>query len=205
MAQHSDGTTAADLARLVPAGGIVGAVTDDGDDPRHAAVRDAAADVAVAATARILLYYAALGPPGRGPTRSRIFSPATVDAADGAAARLHTGSRRRDLLGAEVAAIRARGVDVAVWLPGRPGNSAVAEAVALTHAAIVLMPAEAARPRVVRRTLDYRATKIAAPVVAVDPAGRLTRIRPLGGDQADDGAEGAELALRTAAALTAAP
>ena len=33
MAQHSDGTTAADLARLVPAGGIVVARTPPRRDP----------------------------------------------------------------------------------------------------------------------------------------------------------------------------
>ena len=101
--------------------------------------------------------------------------------------RSHTGSRRRDLLRAEAAAIRAHGIDVAVWLPGRSGADGMAEAVALTHAAILLLPAEPDRPGVVRRTLHYHATRIPAPIVAVDPSGRLAPIEPLGGRRPAEG------------------
>jgi hypothetical protein len=171
---------AADLARLVPTGGLVVAVTDDGSDPRYEAVRDAAAELAAAAHGKVLLFHAPPGQSESGPIRPRLYFP-VLDGTDGSTTRQHTGSRQRDLLAHEATAIRARGVGVAVWLSGRAGPSGLAEAVSLTHAAVVLVAAERARPGVIRRTLDYHASKVAAPVVAVDPGGGLAEVRPLGG------------------------
>jgi len=42
------------------------------------------------------------------------------------------------------------------------------------------MPAEVDRPGLIRRTLDYRAARIAAPVIAVNLSGVLALVRPLG-------------------------
>ena len=180
MAAHPVSATALDFARTIPAGGLVVAVTDDGMDSRYAAVRAAATDIAIAARGKVLLLYAPKGQAAPGPIRPRLFFP-PADAAGRRAPRPHTGSRQRDLLGLEAAAIRARGVGVAVWLSGRPGPAGMAEAVALMHAALILMPGERDRPGILRRTLEYDAARIAAPVVAVDPSGCLTRVRPLGG------------------------
>ncbi len=166
----------------IPAGGLVVAVTDDGTDPRYAAVRDAAAGLAASIHGKVLLFYARQRSSTGPSVRPRFFFP-TTPTRRAQATRAHTGSRRRDLLGAEAAAIRAHGVGVAVWLAGQAGPAALAEAVALTHASAVLLPAEPSRPGVIRRTLDYHAAKIAAPVVAVHPDGRLETIRPLGGSR----------------------
>jgi len=171
-------STFTDIARLIPAGRTVIAVTDDGSDPRFAAVRDAATRIAASTGARVLLHYS---PPGRqalGVRSSRLFVP---DMTPDSAGRPHTGSRRRDLLLSEARAISARGVDVAVWLAGPPGPAGIAEAVDLTSAAAVLVPAEQDRPGVINLTLAYRATKIAALVVAVGPDGSVAPVQPLCG------------------------
>jgi len=171
-------STFTDIALLIPAGGTVIAVTDDGSDPRCAAVRDAATRFAAITGARVLLYHS---PPDRqalGARSPRLFVP---DPAPVSAGRPHTGSRRRDLLLAETTAIHERGVDVAVWLAGQPGTAGIVEAVDLTSAAAVLVPAEKDRPGVINLTLAYRATKIAALVVAVGSDGSISPIRPLCG------------------------
>lgn len=177
--------TASDFVSLVPAGGVVIAVTDDGTDPRFRAVRDAAVTIASSARARVLFFHA---PPGQAGPRTRrwhLIVPGLRDT--GTAAELEAGPRGSDLLGAEATEIRSRGVEVAVWMTTRPIASGMAEAVAITGAAIVLMPAEAERRGIVRRTLDYRAARIPAPVVAVDPDGGLVRVVPLGDRQAEQG------------------
>ena len=171
-------STFTDIALLIPAGGTVIAVTDDGSDPRCAAVRDAATRIAAITGARVLLHYS---PPDRqalGARSPRLFVP---DMTPNSAGRPHTGSRRRDLLLPEARAIRARGVDVAVWLAGQPGTIGLAEAVDLTSAAAVLVPAEQDRPGVINLTLAYRATKIAALVVAVGSDGSVAPVQPLCG------------------------
>ncbi len=203
MALQPASTTVLDVVRMIPTGGLVVAVTDDGVDPRYAAVRAAATDIAVAARGKVLLLYAPKGQAAPGPVRPRLFFPPT-DGAGRRAPRPHTGSRQRDLLGPEAAAIRARGVGVAVWLSGRPGPAGMAEAVALTHAALVLLPAERDRPGILRRTLEYDAARIAAPVVAVDPFGCLMRVRPLGEGREPDAGRDPARAPRYATARIAA-
>ena len=170
--------TTSDIARLIPERGTIVAVTDDGSNPRYAAVREAAAEIAAIVGGLVLLHHT---PPGAASpeTRSpRLFIP-NVDA--GGAGRPHNGSRKRDLLMDEVAAIRARGVDVKVWLSGKPGPAGIAEAIASTSAVAILMPAEADRPGVINLTLAYRATRIPALVVAVGMDGVLAAVQPLRG------------------------
>jgi hypothetical protein len=177
--------TASDLVSLVSPGGVVIAVTDDGTDPRFRAVRDAAVTIASSARARVLFFHAPPGQAGPGTRRWHLIVPGLRNT--GTAAELEAGPRGSDLLGAEATEIRSRGGEVAVWMTTRPIASGMAEAVAITGAAIVLMPAEAERRGIVRRTLDYRAARIPAPVVAVDPDGGLVRVRPLGDRQAEPG------------------
>jgi hypothetical protein len=177
--------TASDLVPLVPPGGVVIAVTDDGADPRFRAVRDAAVTIASSARARVLFFHAPPGQADPGTRRWHLIVPGL--SSPGSAAELEAGLRDSGLLGAEATEIRSRGVEVAVWMTARPIASGTAEAVAITGAAIVLMPAEPERRGIVRRTLDYRAARIAAPVVAVDPDGGLVRVRPLGDRQAERG------------------
>ena len=177
--------TASDLVPLVPPGGVVIAVTDDGADPRFRAVRDAAVTIASSASARVLFFHAPPGQAGPGARKWHLIVPGLRNT--GTAAELEAGLRGSGLLGAEATEIRSRGVEVAVWMTTRPIASGMAEAVAITGAAIVLMPAEAERRGIVRRTLDYRAARIAAPVVAVDPDGGLVRVRPLGDRVAEPG------------------
>jgi hypothetical protein len=54
--------TATEIVPLIPGGGPVLAVTDDGEAPRYAPVRDAAAMIALASDARVILYCARGGP-----------------------------------------------------------------------------------------------------------------------------------------------
>lgn len=171
------------IADLVRQCGLIVAVTDDGADPRFAAVRAAATDIAAARGARVLLFHAPSGMAPDRPGRPRLFVPG-ADASGHDGGRLHTGARHRDLLGAEAAAIRARSVDVAAWIAPRDGPTGIAEAVARTGADIVLVPDEVERTggirRVIRRTLSYYASRIGAPVVSVDAVGRLNLVSPLG-------------------------
>ncbi len=177
--------TASDLVPLVPPGGVVIAVSDDGSDPRFRAVRDAAVTIASSTRARVLFFHA---PPGQAARsrRWRLIVPG-LSGGPGSPAEPEASLRGPGLLGAEATEIRSRGVEVAVWITTRPIASGMAEAVAVTGAALVLMPAEAERRGIVRRTLDYRASRIPAPVVAVDPDGGLVRIRPLGDRQVEPG------------------
>ena len=118
-----DTRSCAELAASLPRGGTVLVVTDDGHDERYALVRDAAARIASALRGRVVLFHAPPGPlvPGG---RSRHFVPPVL-AAPSDAARPHTGSRRSDLLLAEVAEIRAHRADVSVWLARTSGPGAV--------------------------------------------------------------------------------
>lgn len=174
--------TVSDISLLIPARGTVIAVTDDGSDPRFAAVREAATAIAAVGGGRVLLFHSPAMPASGSGRAPRMFLPA---ASPDGAGRPHTGSRKQDLLSREAADIHAHGVDVAVWLSGLSGAAGVAEAVALTGATAVLMPAEAARPRVINLTLAYRATRIPAIVIEVGVAGRLTRVEPLRGSPAE--------------------
>lgn len=173
------------LAQLVPAGGVVIAVTDAGSDPRFRAVRDAAATLAAGAGGRVLLFHAPPGQTDTGRRRWHLFVPGLRNT--GTPAKPDAGRPAATLLEAEAAEIRARGVEVAVWLTSRPISAGMVEAVSVTGAAIVLMPAETERHGIVRRTLDYRAARIPAPVVAVDPDGGLVRVRPLGDRHVEPG------------------
>ena len=89
MALHPASTATGDAAGLVPPGGLVVAVTDDGSDPRYGAVREAATRLARAARGKVLLFY---GPPGwgmAGPVRPRMFFPAAARARRGDDAVTH--------------------------------------------------------------------------------------------------------------------
>ena len=170
--------TASDLAALVGPGATIIAMTDEGSDPRYAAVRAAAASIATAADARILLFHA---PPGQvDPTarRWRLFEHAEGPA--GPPERTHTISRRGDALRRQASSLREDGLHVSVFVTDRPSAAGIAEAVEVTRAALVLMPAEVERPGRVRRTLHYRAARVAAPVISVDPDGTLALVSPLG-------------------------
>jgi hypothetical protein len=80
------------------------------------------------------------------------------------------------------AAAVAASIGGTVLLYRAPRSSAgIADLVSAAGAAVVLLPAEADRPGILHRTLEYRAGRIDAPVVAVDPEGWLRRVPPLGG------------------------
>jgi hypothetical protein len=149
------------------------AVTDDGTDPRYAPVRAAAARLASAAGGRVLLY---LQPGPLDPRRgsARVFLPT-------GRGRQHTGSRQRDLLCDEAAAVGSAGVHVGIWLPPDRSTAALADAVMRTRADLVLLPAARTSPWSIDRTLEHRAAHIPAPVLAADAAGVLRAVRPLAG------------------------
>lgn len=177
-----DPASVSGVARFVPSGGLVLAATDDGCDPRYESVREAAVEVALAAAARILLFDTSAASRSSGRTESRLFVP--LAGPSGGHGRLHTGSRRRDLLLDQALAIEARSVAALAWLAGSPGPAGIAEAVERTGASIVLLPAELERSgvagRVIRRTLSYYACRVGAPLVSVEPTGRIRVVPPLG-------------------------
>ena len=175
---------ASDLMALIPTGGVIIAMTDDGSDPRYAAVRAAAASVAANVGASVLLFHAPLGQIDPTDRRWRRFDHGPRAGRD--QERAPRNSPRRDALQRQAGALREAGLEVAVWVSDRTSVAGMAEAVALTHASLVLMPAEVDRPGLVRRTLDYRAARIAAPVIAVDPMGALALVAPLGFRPPDD-------------------
>lgn len=146
----------------VPSAASVIAVTDDGSDERYGPVRELAAQVAVGIGGTLLFCVAPLRA-AAARSRPRLFFPALGEE------RPHTGTRARDLLADEARAVAAPGLTVAVWLPSRPGPSGVAEAVLSTGAALVLVPARARRENLLDRTLEYLASRVPAPVVAVAP------------------------------------
>ena len=186
--QDPEWDAVAPLVALVRPGGAVLAVTGDGTDPAYAAVRAAAVRVARPAFATVILYHApaSAGPAGGSP---RLFDPVGV-AGDPAAGgessgpRVHTGTRRRDLLHAEAIAVRSNGPEVRVWLSRRSGPSGLAEAAAATGASLILIPAESdrrrsGRGRVIPLTLSYYAARVSAPLVAVRPDGSTMPVAPL--------------------------
>lgn len=170
-----------DLAALVPSGGIIVAMTDEGADPRYAAVRSSAAAIAALAPARIVLFYAPIGQVDPTARRWRLFEHAPRP--EGDAERAPGSSPRRDALRRQAGVIRALGVEVAVWVTDRPSAAGLAEAVSELHADLVLMPAEPERPGVVRRTLGYRAARVGVPVIAVDARGGLVPVQPFGAER----------------------
>lgn len=146
----------------VPSAATVVAVTDDGSDERYRPVREQAAQVAVGVGGTLLFCVAPLRA-AAARSRPRLFFPGSGEG------RPHTGTRARDLLAEEARAVTAPGLTVAVWLPSRAGPSGVAEAVLATGAALVLVPARARRANLLDRTLEYLASRVPAPVVAVAP------------------------------------
>ena len=166
------------------------AVTDDGREGRFGPVRDPAADLARRAAAQVVLFVSTAGDGSPDAGRPRLFDPLASSPGPGSGAgskRRHTGARRRDLLHDEAAAIHARGFDVRVWLARRPGLAGIVEAVKQTGAAVVMVPAERDRSgvggRVIRLTLAYYAAHLSVLLVAVDVAGHMTLVVPLGSPQ----------------------
>ncbi len=169
---------------------VILAVTDDGHEARFGPVRDAAADLARRVAAQVVLY---LPPAGDGlpeAGRPRLFDPLAGSPGPGSQAgsgRRHTGARRRDLLRDEAVAIHSQGPDVLVWLARRPNLAGIVEAVRQSGADLVLVPAERDRSgvggRVVRLTLAYHAAHLSVPLAAVDRAGRVALVAPLGSAQ----------------------
>lgn len=184
--QSVDCMTIARIARLIQRGGPVLAITDDGSDQRHAVVRAAAGQLARAAAVNVLLFHSPPGGSAHPGGRPRLFDPRGGTSADPGTATtcVHTGTRRRDLLRDEAAEIRAVGPEVRVWLSRLSNPAGIVEAVGSTGAGLVLIPAEPERTgpggRVIRLTLPYYAMRIPVPVVAVDTAGRMTVVAPLG-------------------------
>jgi hypothetical protein len=169
----------ADLANSLAPGATVLAVTDDGAEPRYAPVRELAARIARRTGGSVLFCVAPTRDPAPQRAQPRLFVPPV----GGATGREHTGTRSRDLLLAEARGVAAPGLAIAVWLPSRHGPAGVAEAVAATGAALVLVPARARRAGVLDRTLEYLAARVAAPVVAVDADGSWSTVRALGGSR----------------------
>ncbi len=177
MARESH-VTVADLAALLSSRDIVVAVTDIGTDPRYSAIRTTATSIAALANAKVVLFHEPRDQ--RDPTTRpwRFFDHAPrPESVEGTGSG---SSPRRDELRRQAGSIRGAGVDVAVWVTDRPIGAGLAEAVAEIGARLVLMPAETNTPGIVRRTLEYRAARVAATVVAVDSLGRCTFITPLG-------------------------
>ncbi len=172
----------ADLIRRLPSGATVVAVTDDGSDPRHAPVRRLAASAALLTGGTVLYCVAPVFDAAPAPARPRLYFPPV---AGGAAGRPHTGTRSRDLLLAEALEVAAPGLTVGVWLPSRDGPAGVAEAVAATGAALVLVAARARRAGVLDRTLEYLAARVPTPVVAVAPDGSWAPVTALGASDRD--------------------
>ena len=175
---HATPLIASDLAALLPSGGVIIAMTDDGSDQRYAAVRAAAVSVAATMGAKVLLFHAPVGQSDHPERTWRLFERGPGSSREVADAP--GSSPRREALRRQADSLRESGVEVAVWVSYGPSVAGLAVAVAHTDASVVLMPAEADRPGVVRRTLDYRAARIAAPVFAVDLVGVLSLVRPLG-------------------------
>lgn len=179
---------APDIARLIQAAGLVLVVTEDSRDKRHAAVRAAATQLAHAAGANVLLFYARPDDAGRSASQPRPFDPlagAGVGAnADVGAARPHTGTCRRNLLRDQAAEIRSEGPHVQVWLSRLVGPAGITKAVVTTGATVVFVPADPERTgvggRAIRLTLAYYAARIPVPLVTVDTEGRIAIAAPLG-------------------------
>jgi hypothetical protein len=174
---HATPLIVSDLSALLPSGGVVIAMTDDGSDPRYASVRAAAIPLAATLGAKVVLFHAPVGQSDRPDRTWRLFERGARPDRD--VGYVPGSSPRRAALRRQADSLRESGAEVAVWVSYGPSVAGLAEAVALTHASLVLMPAEVDRPGLIRRTLDYRAARIAAPVIAVDISGVLAWVRPL--------------------------
>jgi hypothetical protein len=164
------------IARL-PSAATVIAVTDEGASPRYAPVRSLAAQAALRVGGTVLFCVAPARDDSPPRSRPRLYLPSI---AGGPGGRPHTGTRERDLLLDAAREVAAPGLTVGVWLPSRHGPAGVAEAVAATGAALVLVPARACRAKVLDRTLEYLAARVPAPVIAVAEDGSWRSVRPLG-------------------------
>jgi hypothetical protein len=174
-------TRLADLFGSVPSAATVVAVTDDGRDPRYAPVRALAAQAASRVGGSVLFCVAPAHDDAAPRTRPRLFLPPIDGSPTG---RPHTGTRGGDLLLDEARAVAAPGLAIGVWLPSRHGPAGVAEAVAATGAAIVLVPERVSRGKVLDRTLEYLAARVPASVVAVGLDGSWRPVARLGGTTA---------------------
>lgn len=181
---HSRPVLLADLAHLVPADGLIVAATDSGRDPRYAAVRRVAIELARETDTCLLLLERASrsSPTGCDPetrepaddTRFGHLCPADPE----------SERRHRQQLRDELAEAERSGVPTIVWTARGSGSHDLADVVARSNASLVLLPADPARRtvvrRVIRRTLEYYARGIDAPVVAVDETGATSLVDPLG-------------------------
>jgi len=172
--EHSNRPSAIELANLVPAGGLVVAVTDR-KASAWKSVHSAAIDVARAARSGVVLFDRAAAsswsdpyPSGPftadvdGPRGDRPLRPSELDALG-----------RHDLL-EQVRQIEAEGVPAFAWLPRWIGPSGVQRAVEGSGAHLVLMAEEPARSSslaVLRRTLEHYAARLSAPLAAIDESG----------------------------------
>ena len=181
---HSRPIELHELTRLVPADGLIVAATDGGQDPRYASVRRVAIELARTTDTCLLLLE-------RESSSSSTDWEAGMSAAAGdpptAALRFEdpgTRRRRREQLRDELAEAERNGVPTIVWTSRGPGSHGLADVVARSNASLVLLPADpsprSAVRRVIRRTLEYYARGIGAPVVAVDEAGATSLVDPLG-------------------------
>jgi hypothetical protein len=176
--------SAHDLRTIVSRDGFVLVTTDDGRDPRYAAPRSLAIDVAQAAHACVLYFDDAAASivahayawdalrPRPGDAFQRPLLAAELD-------EYGCGYLRDQLGQAE-----ARSVCAFAWLARRPGAAGIAEAVRRCGADLVIVPAESERSwmtrPVLRLTAAYDAWRIGVPLAAVDGAGRITLVEPLG-------------------------
>lgn len=186
----------AELIARVPSAATIIAVTDEGEHPRYAPVRGLAAQAALRVGGTVLFCVAPARDTSAPRSRSRLYFPPVGISEP----RPHTGTRERDLLLVEAREVAAPGLTVGVWLPSRTGPAGVAEAVAASGAALVLVPARASRPNVLDRTLEYLAARVPAAVAAVAPDGSWRAVRPLCGDQAWWNASSAARSRATASA-----
>lgn len=169
--------TVADLAALLSSRDVVMAVTDLGADARYSTVRTTATSIARLANAKVVLFHVPPDQPDPTTRPWRFFDPAPRP--EPVAVTGSGSSLRRDELRRQAASFRERGIEVGVWVTNRPHGVGLAEAVAEVGARLVLMPAETNAPGMIRRTLEYRAARVAATVVAVDAMGSCTFVTPL--------------------------
>jgi len=163
-------TSISALARLVPPGGFVLVETECRESPAGTALRDLAADVAVAARGRVLLYDGSSAPPWSGDARiGRRMLP-------GAAGRV-LRSWELEALGRahllpQIGACMSRGAHALAWLASAPGSGGIEAAVEGAGASLVLLRTEPesppADPRVLRLTAPWYASRISVPVVVLE-------------------------------------
>ena len=182
---HSRPVQLAELMNLVPADGLIVAATDNGTDPRYAPVRRVAIELARETGTCLLLFERAARSSS---TEWDADTPeATNDTRFGHLCLADSESERRHRLQLreELAEAERSGVPTIVWTARGSGSHDVADVVARSNASLVLLPADPSRRslvrRVIRRTLEYYARGIDAPVVAVDECGATSLVDPLGG------------------------